>query len=540
MPQIPEAQKTPTVSRELVPGPKAQRVDVSSGMISLAQAAGDVIDVGFELKQKYDKTKAQNALLEFDNIKNNILFNPENGYYNSNGQAAVEGMKSTEEAIQDAYNRVLKNIKGGAAQSLFKEAAGVRMVRDKQDMLKHAAKGQLVWEAATLKSEEDNALNNAVLYYDNEKELATYFNMGLIAVSEQQDILGEGKEAKARSLEEFRSAFTAAAINGALARGDLIGVEKVQNTYGKYLEGNDKVVIDAKIKDEKDKQYILHEANIIFSPAKTLTQMHEEIRKEPDLEKRKEIKREVDNMYESNKTAEEQQRQNQVDHYYLEIAEGRMIYAQVPFEVKQSIGAKGNEVLKTAQRSVATGKNVTNDHVLFNELINLSDKERANLNAYEYYDSLDTKHREQLKSAIDASRKKIKDPTITRVQTNSAIAMGSIEELLGKKFDKKKTRHREFAQAYNDLLANRVEAATAQKGAELTEVEFRKLNHQLTRDVTTGKANIFGMMTKMNLEDVPVEYWPEIEAALIRKNKPVTVKNIVNVYNQGKDKGYFK
>ncbi len=536
MPKIPKSPETPTVDIQLIPGARAQKTDVSSG---LRQAAGTVAQLGdifAQVKQRNDENEANDALLSFDDAKNKVLFNPNDGYYNTQGRSAVDGRKSTSEAIDKLLKTQISNIKSERAKRLFQRAVNVRVVRDKQAMMQHAVKGQKVWEATTAAATVENALNNAALYYNKDDELKTYMALGELAVVDQQEILGLSPEVTAKTLEQYRSSFMASAISGALARNQLTKANELNDKHGHLLRGNDSISIATKITAETDKQYISQKVNEIYEPEKTLSDMLIETRIEPDLKKRKEIERQIDNMFASDQNARNQQIENQVNLYSQPLEKGQILYNDIPSDTLNLIGPKGRAVLQQAERKFVTGKDVITDDMRLHELLNLPIEKLATVVPYEHYDYLNVTDRKTVTSAVNAAKKGVRNPDATWIQTKGAIVKQSVENLLGDNYDVTSKRHREQAKAYNDLITIAITAKEQAKGAKLTEQEFKDVNNNLIKDIALSKR--FGFIPRTGkLEDIPAKHQATIGKELAQRGWEINAENMVKFYEAALESG---
>ena len=77
------------------------RADASAGNavfrsnIQAAQGLASVAEAGAQTMQRIDTTSAEEALVAFEREKNNLFFNPENGYFNTQGKNAYDNAAAT-------------------------------------------------------------------------------------------------------------------------------------------------------------------------------------------------------------------------------------------------------------------------------------------------------------------------------------------------------------------------------------------------------------------------------------------------------------
>jgi hypothetical protein len=522
MPKIPRVE-SPTVQTQITQQPKARSVDVSSGLSQLGQTIGQVSQIPAEIKFKRDTTSAESAMLAFDNAKNEALFNPTSGYYNTQGRSAVDGADGARKTINDLMQQHLDGLDNPEAQKMFKKAADARMVRDNLSITRHSAKGQQVWELSTSKAQESNAIKNASLYYNNEKELATYMSLGELAIHDRKDLVGQ--EQTTRNLEAFRSGFVKQAVTGALSNKDITKAEELLDKYGSLLEGNDLVTVNNKINTEREKQTTTATVAQIYEPGKPLNEMLTEARAVENADVRKEVERQIKNMNSADKVAEQETVNNIINTRDQQLSSGELFYRDMSQEELDAIGPKGRDLLKQAEEEYATGKEVITDYFKYTELMSLPTPDLAKINPTDHYSYLGKSERNKLNNAVIAARKGGKDDESTRVQTNSAQTKQVIEQLLGRAVNKKKDT--EFVNEFYGLVADQVDAAELQKGSKLTNQEFRTILDNFTRTAVT-EGWIFD--SEENLTEIPPEHLDTLASELRRRNIAVTSENMIKVY----------
>jgi len=89
------------VSTQVISQPRAQDAPAAAFGAPVAQGLTDVVKAGAEIKQRIDITSAEEALVGFERDKNNVFFQPDNGYFNTNGRAAYDTSAAATKAIDD-------------------------------------------------------------------------------------------------------------------------------------------------------------------------------------------------------------------------------------------------------------------------------------------------------------------------------------------------------------------------------------------------------------------------------------------------------
>jgi ElaB/YqjD/DUF883 family membrane-anchored ribosome-binding protein len=523
MPVIPRI-TTPTVDAPIVAQPRAQAVDVSSGLRQVGRAVGQVGQQVAAFGQRRDEASAESALLDFDNDKNESLFNPNDGYYNTQGRAAVDGADGIRKNIDELMRQHRDGIESPGAKALFQSAANARMVRDNEAIFRHSSKGQRVWQLSNSKAQEGNAIKNATLYYNDDQELLTHLSLGELAILDRQELIGQ--EQTQRDLEAYRSTFVSSAIDGALSRKDVPAAESLKEQFGKMLEGSDLIRINEKITKEQDKQAVTRSVAEIYQPGKPLNEMLAEARAEENPDQRKEIERQITNLNSADQRATEQFNNDIINNRDQQISNGDMFYRDVPQEELDSIGPKGRDALLAAEQAFATGKEIITDSQKYTDLMSLPTADLAKVNPTDHYTYLNKTDRSKLQNAVIAARNGNKDNESTRIQSASAQTKGTIEQLLGRPINKK--RDAEFVNEFYGLVGDQVNAMEQQKGSKLTDQEFRGALDNLVQTVVTDKGFFFD--TTRDLTNVPPQHFDILASELRKRGISVNSENMIKLF----------
>lgn len=240
MPVIPRV-STPTVGLEVVKQPKASVLDVSSGMNMLGNALQTTAALGEEIRQKIDTTSAEDALVRFEKAKNDLFFNPETGYFNTQGKHAVDGAEGTNKSLTELMQQYSKDLSSPQARKMFDKAAQSRVILDQRSIMQHASKGRQVYELATLSAQQENALENSALYWNNDEELTLAREAGRLSILEQARIEGLDGQALAEKLQTFESVFASSTVQSALTAKDIDRAKALveEGKKKKWFEGPD-------------------------------------------------------------------------------------------------------------------------------------------------------------------------------------------------------------------------------------------------------------------------------------------------------------
>src|SRR5690625_2688457 len=91
--------------------------------------------------QKSSAATARDALNRFRDQRNRILFDPDNGYYNTQGRNAYDSADSTVQSIIYAKESLAGEIHSSLAERQFHNAADHLVDRATKNIQEHASKG---------------------------------------------------------------------------------------------------------------------------------------------------------------------------------------------------------------------------------------------------------------------------------------------------------------------------------------------------------------------------------------------------------------
>jgi len=521
MPQIPRVTVADTPI-QIAQQPKARNVDVSSGLSQLGKAIGQVSQLPAAFKKENDILSAEDAMVSFDAAKNNALFNSENGYYNTQGRSAMDGADGIRKTLDDIMKQHINGLKSTESKAMFQKAATARNARDTTAIMRHAAKGQQTWQLNTSKAEESNAVKNAALYYNDDKELSTYLGAGELAVLGRKNLIGT--ERTTRALEVFRSSFAKSAILGALSRNDVNAADELKNKYGNLLEGSDSITVETKINAEREKQATTKAVAEIYAPGKPLKEMLTEARS-TDENITKEVERQLSNMNSADQRAQQQWVTDTVNEKDQAISVGEMFYRDVPEDELKLIGKTGRDVLKAAEKEFATGENVMTDYLKYTDLMSLPPKQLSKVNPLNHYKYLGKTERNKLNTAVVNARKGKEDKTTGFERTKATALSSSIKEIYGKKPDADEVNA--FARLVSDTV-------NAQGVTDM--VGYEKVLEQLTTEKIIEKP-WYRPDVKYNVKAIPPEHLGEVSDFLRKGKAKLTPENLVKAYDYLRNEG---
>lgn len=503
---------------------------VTEGLASVAQA-------GAQMKQRIDTTAAEEALVQFERDKNATFFNPENGYFNSQGRDAFDGADSATKALDDLKKKYGESL-GQNAKLMFDKAADAHITRGRVDISRHAAKGLKSWEVATIKSQVENTVENATLYWNQPDQLAVQNALGRQAVIDAAEMEGIGAEATAERLQTYDSSFTRSAIAAATQSSAAEG-QALLDEQGDRLEGPDKLKLEKdiaiKAKAEKTQsdaqQAVLIGAGLVDRLDDRET-IREAVNTIEDPELRKKAMTESMRQFNLKKQGESEARAEAFERAESHVVSGG---SAETFKIEDPEG--WDKLSAKQQRSIESGKAVITDWNVFSELMTMPKEDLAKVNPVEHFDNLAPAERSKLISAVKSangtggSSDKIDHQ---EGRTRSAQTTAALEQMLGKKRDWN-DKKRERANAFYSLLDDEVAFRESQKDGKLTSEEYTQVLSDLTRKVTIEKSFIFDFLApdeELSSTDIPPDELRILSKFLRDNGVPVTSENLVKAQRQ--------
>lgn len=520
------------------------RADASAGNAAfrgnqqIAKGVTDVALAGLQIKERIDTTAAEEALVQFERDKNQLFFNPESGYFNTQGKNAFDSAAATNESLVDLKKLYGEKL-GQNAKVMFDKSADLHITRSSADIMRHSSKGLKAWEVATVRAQVENTIENASLYWNQPDRLKVQNALGRQAVIDAAEIEGIGAEATNERLQTFDSSFANTAITSATASSASEGADMLEK-HGDMLEGPDKVKIEksivAKAKAEKlqsdSQQAILTGTNLV-STYDSREEIREQVNTIEDAELRKKTMTESMRQFNLKKQAEDEAQADSFDRAESHIIDGGSA------ETYQAEDPEGWERLSSKQKkSIESGKSIITDWNVYSDLMMLPKEELAKVNPTEHFYELAPAERTKLISAVKSasgtgsSADKI-DHQIGRTRSSQTTA--AVEQVLGKK-TKWNDEKRAQADSFYDLLDGEVKYREQEKGSSLSSAEFTDVLSDLTREVTVQRS-AFGVDflvpdAEQSVTDIPPDDVRVLSKFLRDNGVPVTSANLLQAQRQ--------
>lgn len=540
MPRVAQYQPDQVLT-DVVSQPRASAGAGNAVFQSNIQAAQGLADVGKAvagMKDRIDTTSAEEALVQFERDKNALFFNPENGYFNSQGRDAFDGASNANQALEDLKKKYGESLNSNS-KSMFDRAADAHITKGRADIGRHASRGFQAWENATAKAQVENTIENASLYWNQPDQLRIQNALGRQAVIDTAEREGIGAEATAERLQTFDSSFTKAAIDAATASSATAGQEALDE-HGDKLEGPDRVKMEkniaAKAKAEKtqaDAQQAIVVGTRLVDTFDNRESIREQVNTIEDPELRKKTMTEAMRQFNLKRQAEDEAQAEAFERAESHIIEGG---SAETFKAEDPEG--WDRLSAKQQRNIESGKAVITDWNMYSELMTMPREQLAKVNPVEHFDKLAPAERSKLIAAVKSangtgsSREKI-DHQVGRTRTSQTTA--AIEQVLGKKSGWTPD-DRVKANAFYSLLDEEVAFRESQQEGSLTSEQFTQVLSDLTRKVTIERTfagiDILAPDVEQDVTDIPPENLRVLSKFLRDNGIPVTADNLAKAQRQ--------
>ena len=509
-------------------GARARNVAPGAFGGDLAKAVSTVATVADDISTRYNTSSAEDALNNFEREKNEVLFNPDTGYYNSQGINAYDGAGATNEELVKLKAKYADQLSSEDAKAMFSKAADTQLRRSNLDINRHAAKGLKSYEVATINASVENTIENSVLYYNSPKDLGVQNAKGRLDIQAAAEMEGVTGEALNERLQTYDSSFYGAAI-GAATRSSSTEGQTLLDKYGKKIEGPDRLKIEndiaTKAKAEKvasdNRESVITATKMINEYDGDRTKINEKLNEIDDPDLRSKTKREAHWQLDQKNKADDEERTS----IYEEVDKA-VVAGVSPSEwiLQGDNSDKWEKLTAEQQRKLTSGKNVTTNWDLYNQLNGLPTEQLAKLNPGDYVTQFASSEFNKLKTSISKARNNERD-ALGHNRAQMAKQVGT--ELFGKTTgSKSKTaKYNGFMQAVDDAV--RQYEADTDKIADAD--KYKEILNGLTRSYVR-EDHYMGMFdSETDIKDIKTENLTQFTGALRSENQPINIDNIAKV-----------
>lgn len=507
----------------------------------IVNALGTLAKVGLGISERADEASAEEAAVQFEREKNQLFFNPENGYFNTSGRNAFDGAQPAQEALEKLQKTRGEGLSVNA-RKMFDRIATRHVTAGAADIGRHASKGLEAWEVGGIEASVENSIESAALYWSDEREMRIQNVAGRSSILELSKRQGWGSEETAEKLQTFDSSFISAAISGAV-NSSADEAAGLLDKFGDKLEGPMRVKVEKQIEAKRVSEKTADDARRSVTKATGLTAKYtddttgdidrnaaiEEVNKIPDPELRKKTLSEVDHQFNAKKTAYSERRAQ-----IFEDAEDAVIRGGSAEQFKSQRPGDWELLSPKQKQAVQSGEVVQTDWNTFSDLMIKPKTELAAVNPEEHFHKLAPPERRTLVSAVKTARgvgsdRNKVDSQVGRSRTAETTA--TVDQMFGRPSKRNPAELRQ-ANAFHALVDSEVSQRESELVRKLSSEEYTNILGGLSRKVVQEDA-LFGFIdTTSDLTDIPADDMPELSAFLRAKNIPVTSDNLIKLYNQ--------
>lgn len=531
MPKISRRTEGP-VRTEVVKGPRAQGLPAAAfGDAQLIKGAADVAKSFAGMKDRIDTTMAEEGMVKFERAKNDLFFNPDSGYFKTQGKNAYDSSTDVRDALTKLAKSHADTMPSARSKQMFNDVANLHITSGETDIMRHATKGFQAWEVATVEAQSENALEGAALNWNDPEKLRRDRALGRDAVKTAAKMQGITGEALNERYETYESAFASQTIDAAMQHGSTAAEDALKNNR-KRLEGGLADIYDNKIASLKGEEQEQSQTNQAITVATRLFDKHEgdrtkvleDLKGVEDDAVRQEALKEASRMMNEKDKADLQYRTDANEAAEADIYAGGSV-AEFKLQNKDQWGS-----LTTKQkRTLEAGRPPQNNWNDWHDVMSKSPRQIREMTPNQIekaMSNLDAGHRDKLYTMWK------KPGDISQVGRSRAMqTRDSVASIINKKKfrwnddDRKKTDR--LYSLFDDELRHREE----QLGRDLDSDEYTNMLANFT-----NKAIIEGFIfdTEKGVEDIPEEHYGAIAQNLRDNNIAVTAPNMLRRWEEVK------
>ena len=509
--------------------------DADTSVARSITTAGNVLG---QIADDISTTEAEETLVKFEREKNSLFHNPDGGYFKTQGKTAYDKAQDTRDALEKLREEYGSSLVG-PARNKFDRVAEKHVTDGLEAIDRWAGKGFKAWEVATVKSSNENAIENVALNWDDPKTVALNLELGRAGVREAARLEGlDTPELIQERLENFDHAAAQGAIEAATASSAKDGRDALEK-YGDMLEGSlkDKMKekVEVKSRQEKERDDAIAAVaitNNMLNKHDTLDAIQTDIREtyKDDPELMDKILRESHTQFVQKRAAENDARAQN-----FEKIEQAMYKGATVEQVKAAFGPQFDDLTVKEKRLIEAGIPIVTNWDKYNKFMLMTPTDLAKVNPNDYVPYLAKDERNKFYSAFNAARKgdKSNDHQIGRSRVNQTTA--AVEQIIGKKRKAWNIETMGKADRMYALIDNEARAREDELGRKLTSAEYTDVVNSMTRTVVQDR--LFGLYEQevglsteiLDLSQVKTD---TLTRMLRNKGLPVTSDNLINLYEQ--------
>ena len=197
MPRVPVEDSPDVVTSGQLP---SERISVSpadfggGAAAGLGEAANHVMHVFLTQASLANETAARQADVDADNKIYSYLFDPQTGYLNKEGNAAVDAYGNVQPDLNAIYQSVREGLPNDAARRIYDSSALYRLAHAQQTAGQYAAGQNKQYQLDTSKARVDNLIRSAATYANDSNNFQQTLGAAQAEIDNQAFIHGYGPD----------------------------------------------------------------------------------------------------------------------------------------------------------------------------------------------------------------------------------------------------------------------------------------------------------------------------------------------------------
>lgn len=213
-------------------------VEPQTSNVDWSETFGTLVDQGREFVDDIATTQATEALNKFKEEVRTRLWDPESGYFNSEGKQAYVNYEETIQSLQDLKQKYIQNL-SVLAQSKFEEAASAELDNAILNIKQHAVQGQEVWQEKESELAIQGIIQDASTLGTNPEMLAVKMQAGMGMIVDRANENGWGQDVAQEQIDIFKSNYLSSAVRGLLAMGNVEEAKALFEQHKDDIQGSD-------------------------------------------------------------------------------------------------------------------------------------------------------------------------------------------------------------------------------------------------------------------------------------------------------------
>lgn len=498
----------------------ARASDVAPGAFggAIAKGIGDLGRGMLEMQQRVDKTAAEEALLGFERDKNDLFFNPDKGYFNTQGRDAYESAKSTSEALDKLKTQYAGTLTSDMAKRAFSSAADAHITRSRADISRHSASGIQAWEAATVKSQAENTLENSMLYWNDPERLSVQRELGRRAVTNAAALEGIDGEALNERLQTYESKFAMGSFSAAVNKSYATGKATFDDIKDR-LEGPDRLKAEQMLKQTMKAEEVQNTAAAASGAAMYAAENFDGL-----SEAMAYINKNVRDP-KTNKAALSEVKQRFDLKEYANRVDQEAIYTDAEEAIADGTTSgewifnnyqQFEKLTPKQQRAIEQGTLTVTDQTVWNEIQSMPLSTLKGIDINDYSQSLDVADRKTLGTMIKDAREGKFD---VEIQTQAQEVGAAMESIIGREKKDWNKDQKETANLMQSQINSQIVQMTDVLKRKPNREEVRKVIADVAGSVVKQRKGFFGgtVEDEVTIADIPPEEFKLVREEAIRR-----------------------